>query len=146
MPILLGDSAYPLGWFCIPNLKNVGHREEKYKFFNYIHSSTRMTIERAFGRLKGRWRILLGNVGILLKFSDVAQTIHACVVLHNFVERRNQSVGLDEAHLEVEDFGPNDNHACAVHGRPPRVTMAERAREGLVDYINVHCDRYRRTN
>ena len=61
------DSATPTGY------------EEQ---FNFCHSSLRNVIERAFGRLKGKWHIL----GLIPYFERVKQTklIIACFALHNW--------------------------------------------------------------
>ena len=53
---------------------------EEYHW-NYVQSSTRMCVERAFGMLKGRWRILLKRIDVHLK--NVPNLVAACLVLHN---------------------------------------------------------------
>ena len=57
---LVGDAAYPCRPWMLAPFK--GHKDglsrEKYHW-NFVQSSTRMCVERAFGMLKGRWRILL---------------------------------------------------------------------------------------
>ena len=40
-----------------------------------------MAVERAFGILKGRWRILLKNVDVQLE--NVPDIVTACICLHN---------------------------------------------------------------
>ena len=55
---ILGDSAYPLyDWLLTPYRDN-GHLTPSQRNYNFVHSSTRMVIERAFGMLKGRFRRL----------------------------------------------------------------------------------------
>lgn len=78
---ILGDKAYP----CLPKLitpyKENGHLTHQQRHFNYMLSSTRSTIERAFGLLKKRFR--------RLKYLDVRSLqwipkyIIASCVLHN---------------------------------------------------------------
>ncbi|KAK3235603.1 hypothetical protein CYMTET_54210 [Cymbomonas tetramitiformis] len=49
---ILGDSAYPSkDWLLVP-YKDNGTLTQHSRFYDYIHSSTRMVVERAFGRLK----------------------------------------------------------------------------------------------
>ncbi|XP_055379496.1 putative nuclease HARBI1 [Condylostylus longicornis] len=55
---LLGDSAYPLSKFLIVRYRDNGFLTDQQNRFNYIHSSTRVIIEQAFGRLKTMFRIL----------------------------------------------------------------------------------------
>lgn len=55
----------------------------KYEVFNFLHSSLRNVIERAFGVLKQKWRILKA----MPSFSPRTQKhiILACMALHNFI-------------------------------------------------------------
>eukprot|EP00733_Pompholyxophrys_punicea_P001705 Pompholyxophrys_punicea_v1_NODE_958_length_1097_cov_10.704415.p2 type:complete len:169 gc:universal NODE_958_length_1097_cov_10.704415:575-69(-) len=55
---LLGDSAYPLLPWLLTPFPERAQMQEFERIYNRIHSSMRMTIERAFGKLKGRFRIL----------------------------------------------------------------------------------------
>lgn len=81
--LILGDLAYPL----LPNLMKgysglgltPGQRQ-----FNKRLSSARFTVEHAFGRLKGRWRILNKKNDHKLAFNR--PLVHACCTLHNICE------------------------------------------------------------
>jgi len=55
----------------------------KDEIFNFLHSSLRNVIERAFGVLKQKWRILKA----MPSFSPRQQKhiIMACIALHNFI-------------------------------------------------------------
>ena len=79
---LVGDAAYPCRPWMLAPFK--GHRDgltrEEYNW-NYVQSSTRMCVERAFGMLKGRWRKLLKRIDVHLK--NVPDLISTCLVLHN---------------------------------------------------------------
>ena len=55
---LLGDSAYPLAPWLLTPYRDNGHLTSKQRNYNFLHSSTRMAIERAFALLKGRFRRL----------------------------------------------------------------------------------------
>jgi hypothetical protein len=75
--------------------RTIGSKE----VFNYAHSSLRDVIERSFGVLKMKWRVLLS----LPSFSLTKQSkiIIACMTLHNFIR---------ESALHDRDFdvvGPN---------------------------------------
>jgi hypothetical protein len=55
---------------------------EPYKaHWNFIQSSTYMCVERAFGILKGRWRIIQKRAYVPLR--SVADIVSTCIVLHN---------------------------------------------------------------
>ena len=79
---LVGDAAYPCRPWMLSPFK--GHKDgltrEEYHW-NFIQSFTRMCIERAFGMLKGRRRILLKRVDVQLK--NVPDLVSICLVLHN---------------------------------------------------------------
>ena len=55
--------------------------------FNFLHSSLPNVIERSFGVLKEKWRILKG----IPSFSTTTQKhiIMACLALHNFIRDSN---------------------------------------------------------
>lgn len=58
---IIADGAFPLlKWLMKPY--NCIPLTSKQQHFNYCLSSSRMEIENAFGRLKGRWRILNKNL------------------------------------------------------------------------------------
>ncbi|XP_078594731.1 uncharacterized protein LOC144872428 [Branchiostoma floridae x Branchiostoma japonicum] len=82
--VLLGDAAYPtLPWLMKPYPDNGALTREKFDF-NYRQSRARMTVECAFGRLKGRWRCLTKRLDVLL--DNVPDIVGACCVLHNICE------------------------------------------------------------
>jgi hypothetical protein len=79
---LIGDAAYPMRpWFCSPFKGGQGGLLGEKKHWNFIQSSTRMAVERAFGMLKGRWRILLKRIDMPLQ--NVPVVVEACICLYN---------------------------------------------------------------
>ena len=62
---LVGDAAYPCHPWMLAPFK--GHKDglscEEYHW-NFVQSLTRMCVERAFGMLKGIWRILLKRIDV----------------------------------------------------------------------------------
>lgn len=80
-PLLLGDSAYPLSsWLLKPFHEGTNDPEEIN--FNKELSRARVSVECAFGILKGRWRILQKQLDSDIAFTN--QISIACCVLHNF--------------------------------------------------------------
>ncbi|XP_061194770.1 putative nuclease HARBI1 [Saccostrea echinata] len=79
---LLGDSAYGLEMWMMTPYRDRGNLTQSQYQYNYIHSSTRMVIERTFGAIKGRFR--------RLKFVDIqdiekiVKVVISCCVLHEF--------------------------------------------------------------
>ena len=79
-PVILGDGAFPLrSWIMKPHGDAVLTPEKAY--FNCRLSRARMITECAFGKLKGRFRVLFR------KCESKKETVKivglACVVLHN---------------------------------------------------------------
>ncbi|MCO5606440.1 hypothetical protein L7F22_060628 [Adiantum nelumboides] len=77
---ILGDGGYyHLPWLLTPFQEPCIRSQSRY---NYRVSSSRMVVERAFGRLKNAWRILDGVIKnpIVIK---VPKIIAVCCMLHN---------------------------------------------------------------
>jgi hypothetical protein len=101
---LVGDAGYTLtSTMMIPyNITEEMSREEKR--FNYLHSSTRICVERAFGLLKGRWRIFKRPLNMKTPAS-VGRTIIACMVLHNLTMSAGDSFGIPKRDRQDEYQG-----------------------------------------
>ena len=86
-PLLLSDSAYPTTlWQVKPYIKlnqNIMLNHSQKKFGKAL-SLARVTIERAFGVLKERWRCLLKRLDNNLE--NIPDIILACCVLHNITQ------------------------------------------------------------
>lgn len=96
--VILGDSAYPfLPWLMKPFPEGRGITPEQIQF-NQGLSQARITVERAFGRLKGRWRCLLKRNNTHITF--ISRIIMACCVLHNCCELHNKYVRMEVTMLQ----------------------------------------------
>ena len=79
---LLGDAAYQLQTWLITPYKNNGHFLNDQHKFNFKISATRCVIERAFGRLKGKFpRLTFVDMGNL---NDICLLVFRLCTLHNF--------------------------------------------------------------
>ena len=133
-PLLLSDSAYPATlWQVKPYKQNtmLNHSQNK---FNKALSSARVTIERAFGVLKGRWRCLLKRLDNNLE--NIPDIILACCVLHNITQLKGDNyIDYDDVIPQVlqdqrraRDMGHIHNEVCLE---------SERLREVLTRYISA---------
>lgn len=102
---LVRDASYPACPWMFPPFK--GHKDglsrEQYHW-NFIQSSTRMCVERSFGLLKGRWRILLKRMEV--KLQQVPDIVGACIILHNICQLHGDKFDdewVSEAQAEVHD-------------------------------------------
>lgn len=97
------DSGYPnrAGYLApykgtkyhLPEFRNGTMPRGMKETFNFAHSSIRNVVERSFGVLKQKWRMLLKVPSFPL--AKQSQIIVACMALHNFIR---------ESKLLDEDF------------------------------------------
>lgn len=92
---VLGDSAYPLKRWVLTPFRDNGRLTRRQKRYNFVHSSTRMVVERSLGLLKGRFRKLKTQMEVD-KIEDAPVIIMAACMLHN--------VCLMDDEDDIEDF------------------------------------------
>jgi len=101
---LIGDVTYPIRpWFWCPFKGGNSELSPKKMHWDFIQSSTRMAIEKAFDMLKGRWKILFKRVDPPL--SHVPNLIIVCLSLHNscIIHKDNFNMQwVEEAICEME--------------------------------------------
>lgn len=126
---LLGDAGYALRTNLItPYPHDEGsHIQRK---FNKVHASTRNIVERAFGRLKGRFRILLSTLPQQSP-KNAARVVASCVVLHNLTTefRDEVDVELSDEHIHQHI---RDNDAFQER---QSLEAAQAKRDGLARWI-----------
>ena len=93
------DSGYPnLKGFLAPYRGERYHRSDwqgrggvrgKNEMFNFMHSSVRNVIERAFGVLKARFHILKDIPNYPLRRQMLIP--HACCALHNYIRMEDRA-------------------------------------------------------
>ncbi|CAM4559683.1 unnamed protein product [Lepidochelys kempii] len=124
--VILGDSAYPLmPWLMKPYPGSLESRKEQ--FTNRL-SWCRMTLECAFGSLKGRWCCLYGNLDLVN--DSVPAVMSACCNLHNICEgkgeRFTQAWNSEVQHLEAEFEQPESRAIRGAHRGAARIRDALR--------------------
>lgn len=120
-PFILGDAGYPLlPWLMTPFLTTQALSAAQ-RNYNHWHSSTRMVVERAFGMLKNRWRLLLGKAQIRDPVR-MCKIVAACIALHNFCLSQNDDAverppDEEPAFQEVEGEGQDNAPIDAIQKR-----------------------------
>lgn len=92
-PYILGDPAYTLSnWLMKPYTHLTKVKVEKD--FNYQLSRARVTIERAFGLLKGHWRILQSALNFPPE--KASEIFVVCCILHNILQNHGEEFNINE--------------------------------------------------
>lgn len=76
--------------------KDNGHLTEKQKNFNFCLSSARISIERAFGLWKARWRSILDCLP-MVTLEKIPEYLIGTCVLHNICILKEDLIDFDEA-------------------------------------------------
>ena len=88
---LIRDAIYPIKpWMYCPFKRRKTKLSQIQENWNFVQSSTRMYIKRAFRILKGRWRIIMKRCDVLLR--SVPDLVVTCIVLHNLCITMNDGV------------------------------------------------------
>ncbi|GJW56009.1 ALP1-like protein, partial [Tanacetum coccineum] len=85
----LTDRIYPQWPVLIKSIKNPGTNDHKRILYKTKHEATRKYVERAFGSLKKKWKLIkhLARGMSRRRLSDVMYT---CIILHNMIIHDNE--------------------------------------------------------
>lgn len=124
---LLGDAAYGIHpQIMVPFIDN-DHLSRRQNNFNFCLSSARMSIERAFGVWKGRWRSIL-DVLPIVTITKIPEYILATAVLHNVCIMRRDFFHEDELpSIRVRQRGP-----LIASGRDAGISKRESIMNNLI--------------
>lgn len=133
-PMVLADSAFGLEkWQMTPYKGESGSGSIQERRFNWIHSSARVIVEHAFGRLKGRFRLLLHTHKTSWQLGT--HSIMAAMVLHNFLGQQNDVFLRDWAEGVEELEGNHSTHPqSAGPGNDGEVHSAVELKKGLTNF------------
>ncbi|XP_062519984.1 uncharacterized protein LOC134195007 [Corticium candelabrum] len=127
--LILGDPAYPLKSWLMKAYPESANMRESEKSFNYKLSCARIAVERAFGLLKGRWRILLNQQET--DINNVQVVVIACCTLHNYCLAHNE---INDDYSETETICDLESGLAAI-GR--RDMAAPAIRDNIRDYLDI---------
>lgn len=95
---IIGDSAYPSLPWLVPPFRDNGHLTPQQTEFNYMLSSTKVAVEKAFGMLKGRFR----RIKFFTEYRHInfiTDVVIAAYILHNYCINEND-INIDEYYKE----------------------------------------------
>jgi hypothetical protein len=104
--------------------------QNEKELFNLRHSSLRVTIERVFGSLKRRFK-LLDDVKSFFPFKTQVDIATACYIIHNWVIED----GLDEFILPDASWVPNHNYASSSSGQATEHTFMINFRQDIANQM-----------
>lgn len=79
---LIEDAAYPLKSWILTPFKDNGRLTRRQRRYNFVHSPTRMVVERSLALYKGRFRKMKTEMEIN-RIEDAPEIVVASCVLHN---------------------------------------------------------------
>jgi hypothetical protein len=125
---ILGDAGYPLHpWLMTPFTQGRSPISDEW---NHWHSQARICVERAFGVLKGVWRILSQKL-IKPRKDRIGPLIFCCCLLHNLLIERKETIDFN-----LLDVGPHPpGYSGITVPRRDTVSGGERMRENLVNEV-----------
>lgn len=90
--------------------------QDTQELFNLRYSSRRTTIERAFGSLKNRFKILDDAKPFFLYHTQV-DIVVACCIIHNWVINDGIDEWVPNITIPEDEWVPNINHATTTSGQ-----------------------------
>ncbi|XP_077384014.1 uncharacterized protein LOC144022774 isoform X2 [Festucalex cinctus] len=126
---LLGDAAYPLKSWLLKPFNDNGRLTMQQLIYNNKTSRARITVEHAFGRLKGRWRCLLNRNDCQL--DKVKSMVITCCVLHNLCEQNGDDFLGEWEDSAIVPQQPDGTESAIVE------TEGVHARAAILKFLNT---------
>ena len=131
---MIGDAGYTLATYLLTPFEIFSGMPADEKRYNYLHSRTRITVECAFGMLKGRWRILKRALNMKTPGS-CARTIISCLVLHNLTINAADDVNIVD---RVDPWiGYHNNQGPLSYAGFSDRAAALQKRDNMKDYLST---------
>jgi hypothetical protein len=104
--------------------------QDEKELFNLRRSSLRVSIERAFGSLKGRFKIV-DDATPFFCYPTQVDIVVACCIIHNW----DISDGIDEFIIPEDEWTPNITHASTSSGQAQELAYMTTFRQELADQM-----------
>ena len=128
--LIIGDAGYTQSeWMLVPlpgrNLQGINEA------YNHKQSSTRIIMERAFGRLKGVWRILYKPMWKLDE-ALLPKLVYVCCILHNILLEHNENVDEDVLLPKHHDEGRRQQISRQIV-----TSESEAIRQAIIQHLHI---------
>lgn len=104
--------------------------QNEKELFNLRHSSLRVTVERAFGSLKRRWKILDDATPFFLYPTQVDIVVACCIIQNWIIED-----GGDDFIISEEEWIANYNYATSRSGQASEHAYMVQFRQDTADQM-----------
>ncbi|GJV67220.1 ALP1-like protein [Tanacetum coccineum] len=98
----LTDGIYPQWSVLIKSIKNPGANDHKRILYKTKHEAARKDVERAFGVLKQKWKIIKYPARGMTR-SGLSDIMYTCLILHNMIIH-------DNGNAISPDYFPEEQH------------------------------------
>lgn len=133
-PFLIGDPVYPLSKHLMKDYPGYNRSPEK-ECFNYRLNSARIQIERAFGKLKGRWRCLFKQLECTLE-NSVHHVIASCILRNiRYCMCEGDAQYLEEWNIDTDNELEGNFPSLNQDEETIAGEEAEETRRLLTDYV-----------
>jgi hypothetical protein len=114
------------------HLNEFGHNpvQNEKELFNLRYSSLRVTVERIFGSLKRRFKVL-DDAKPFFPFETQVDIVVACCIIHNWVIEDE----LDELIIPDASWVPNQNYASTSSGQATEHTFMVNFRQDIANQM-----------
>ncbi|GJY71149.1 ALP1-like protein [Tanacetum coccineum] len=111
----LTDGIYPQWSVLIKSIKNSGTSDHKRILYKTKHEATRKDVERAFGVLKQKWKLIKYPARGMSQ-SRLSGIMYTCIILHNMIIH-------DNGNAISPDYFPKKQHRDDDHVRTHEESM-----------------------
>ena len=135
MGYYLCDGIYQKWGSLINAIRDLDGKEEKY--FTAKQESTRKDVERLFGALKNKWRILK-QASRFHNVSSMNEVVNVCIILHNMIihsKSKGQRDYIPDDEDPIELYAKGSEEYVARMDYCKSTSLGKQLKEDLVKHI-----------